>query len=147
MPLLSPLRRTWPRHVPWLGVEHTALWFAGHHSIHWATSARAQHKIFERDDSFFVFALSPWNMMCTLHLQSIFSSGWQHLKWSVFAVLDSTAPSTNTFSEWMIKSFNIPCQPNGSEIHLHLTLNAAVLKTFFSCYLKLIWLCLYAMKT
>ena len=30
-----------PRHVPWLGIEPTTLWFAGLDSIHWATPARA----------------------------------------------------------------------------------------------------------
>ena len=30
-----------PRHVPWLGIEPVTLWFAGRHSIHWATPARA----------------------------------------------------------------------------------------------------------
>ena len=30
-----------PRHVPWLGVEPVTLWFAGQHSVHWATPARA----------------------------------------------------------------------------------------------------------
>ena len=29
-----------PRHVPWLGIELVILWFAGSHSIHWATPAR-----------------------------------------------------------------------------------------------------------
>ena len=31
-----------PRHVLWLGIEHVTLWFAGQHSIHWATQARAE---------------------------------------------------------------------------------------------------------
>ena len=30
-----------PRHVPWLGIKLVTLWFAGRHSIHWATPARA----------------------------------------------------------------------------------------------------------
>ena len=30
-----------PRHVPWLGIEPVILWFAGPHSVHWATPARA----------------------------------------------------------------------------------------------------------
>ena len=29
-----------PRHVPWLGIKPVTLWFAGWHSIHWATPAR-----------------------------------------------------------------------------------------------------------
>ena len=36
-----------PRHVPWLGMEPTALWFAGRHSIHWATPARARIRTLE----------------------------------------------------------------------------------------------------
>ena len=44
LPLTCPL---WgpglkPKHVPWLGIEPVTLWFAGQHSIHWATPARAQ---------------------------------------------------------------------------------------------------------
>ena len=30
-----------PRHVLWLGIQPVTLWFAGWHSIHWATPARA----------------------------------------------------------------------------------------------------------
>ena len=30
-----------PRHVPWLEIKLATLWFAGWHSIHWATPARA----------------------------------------------------------------------------------------------------------
>ena len=30
------------RHVPGLGIELATFWFAGWHSIHWATSARAK---------------------------------------------------------------------------------------------------------
>ena len=30
-----------PRHVTWLGIEPSTLCFAGQHSIHWATPARA----------------------------------------------------------------------------------------------------------
>ena len=33
---------TQPRHVPWLGIEPVTLWFAGWHSVHWATPARAK---------------------------------------------------------------------------------------------------------
>ena len=32
-----------PRRVPWLGIQPATLWFAGRHSIHWATSARAEN--------------------------------------------------------------------------------------------------------
>ena len=31
-----------PRHVLWLGIEPVTFWFAGRHSIHWATPARAE---------------------------------------------------------------------------------------------------------
>ena len=30
-----------PRHMPWLGIELATFQFAGQHSIHWATPARA----------------------------------------------------------------------------------------------------------
>ena len=30
-----------PRHVPWLGIEPATFWFAGQHSIHWATPTTA----------------------------------------------------------------------------------------------------------
>ena len=30
------------RHVPWLGIKLATLWFAGLHSIHWATPAKAK---------------------------------------------------------------------------------------------------------
>ena len=33
-----------PRHVFWLGIKPATLWFAGRHSIHWATPARAETK-------------------------------------------------------------------------------------------------------
>ena len=29
-----------PRHIPWLGSKLVTLWFAGQHSVHWATPAR-----------------------------------------------------------------------------------------------------------
>ena len=35
-----------PRQVPWLGTEPVTIWFAGPHSIHWATPARAILEIF-----------------------------------------------------------------------------------------------------
>ena len=34
-----------PRHEPWWGIEPATLWFAGQHSIHWATPARAHFHI------------------------------------------------------------------------------------------------------
>ena len=34
-----------PRNVPWLGIEPATVWFAGQHSIHWATSAIASEFI------------------------------------------------------------------------------------------------------
>ena len=33
-----------PRHVPWLGIELVTPWFAGWHSIYWATPARAKNR-------------------------------------------------------------------------------------------------------
>ena len=32
-----------PRHVPWLGIKPVTFWFAGPHSVHWATPARVEH--------------------------------------------------------------------------------------------------------
>ena len=40
-----------PRHMPWLGIELTTLWFAGQRSIHWAIPARAM-----------VLSLTIWNV-------------------------------------------------------------------------------------
>ena len=40
-----------PRHVPWLGIEPMTLWFAGWHSIHWATPARLFVNLFCSLDS------------------------------------------------------------------------------------------------
>ena len=37
-----------PRHVPWLGIEPVTLCFAGGHSIHWATPARARASFFKQ---------------------------------------------------------------------------------------------------
>ena len=31
-----------PRHMSWLGIEPATLWSSGHHSVHWATPARAE---------------------------------------------------------------------------------------------------------
>ena len=36
-----------PRHVPWLGIEPVTFWFAGQHSIHWATPTRASFMFFK----------------------------------------------------------------------------------------------------
>ena len=33
-----------PKHVPWLGIKQATLWFAGLHSIHWTTPAKAKVK-------------------------------------------------------------------------------------------------------
>ena len=33
-----------PRPMAWLGIKPAILWFAGWHSIHWATPARAQNR-------------------------------------------------------------------------------------------------------
>ena len=35
-----------PRHVPWLGIKPTTIWFVGWHSIHWAIPARALNTFF-----------------------------------------------------------------------------------------------------
>ena len=44
LPLTCPLWGIWlhlqPKHVPWLGIEPTAIWFVGQCSVHWATPAR-----------------------------------------------------------------------------------------------------------
>ena len=57
------------RHVSWVGIEPVTLWFAGLHSIHWATPARAQYSNF---NSVIVFTSPPllccsplisWKMM------------------------------------------------------------------------------------
>ena len=40
-PLLGTRPGPQPRPVPWLRIETATLWFAGRHSIHWATPARA----------------------------------------------------------------------------------------------------------
>ena len=50
--LVSPLLGTWPTTqayalMPWLGIEPATLWFAGRHSIHWATPARASFNTFK----------------------------------------------------------------------------------------------------
>ena len=37
-----------PRHVPWLGIKSETLWFAGQHSIHWATPPRAEESFLKK---------------------------------------------------------------------------------------------------
>ena len=44
-----------PRHVLWLGIELTNLWFAGQHSVHWGTPARACYNKFYLSSYVFVF--------------------------------------------------------------------------------------------
>ena len=34
-----------PRHVPWLGMEPETFWFAGRHTIHWATPGGAKYAV------------------------------------------------------------------------------------------------------
>ena len=48
LPLVYPKLGTWPatQQVPWLGIQLATLLFAGRHSIHWATPARALYYIF-----------------------------------------------------------------------------------------------------
>ena len=41
-----------PRHVPWLGIEQATLWFAGQHSIHWATPSREYFFLYFTSSSF-----------------------------------------------------------------------------------------------
>ena len=36
-----------PRHVPWLGIKPATIWFAGQHSVHWATPPRTLMKFFK----------------------------------------------------------------------------------------------------
>ena len=36
-----------PSHLPWLGIGLLTLWFAGQHSVHWATTARATEYFFK----------------------------------------------------------------------------------------------------
>ena len=63
---------TQPRHVPWPGIEPVALWFAGRHSIHWATPARALscfliHISFTSALNFRIFLFLPpyvWGLFC-----------------------------------------------------------------------------------
>ena len=45
-----------PRHVPWLGIELATVWFAGWHSIHWPTPARARALSLEKQ---FLFSFCP----------------------------------------------------------------------------------------
>ena len=47
LPLVHPQLGTWPatQIVAWLALEPVTLWFAGLHSIHWATPVRAKLKI------------------------------------------------------------------------------------------------------
>ena len=52
-PCLEPSLQ--PRHVPWLGVEQMTLWFAGWHSVHWATPVRAEIT------QCFMSIISQWN--------------------------------------------------------------------------------------
>ena len=37
-----------PKHVPWLGIKPATFAFAGWHSIHWATAARANSQLLKR---------------------------------------------------------------------------------------------------
>ena len=53
-----------PRHVPWLGIKPTTLWFAGQHSIHWATPARATSTFFKLMQFVVCF---PWDSYLALY--------------------------------------------------------------------------------
>ena len=48
--LAHPLLGPWPqpRYVPWLSIEPETLWFAGPHSIHWATPVSASSSSFTK---------------------------------------------------------------------------------------------------
>ena len=72
-----------PRHMPWLGIEPATLWFAGLHSIHWATTARATSEHFcssqgflcEGSSSFIdAVAQAPYSV-----LQQHFATGLHYL--------------------------------------------------------------------
>ena len=51
---------TWPipRHAPWLGIKPVTPWFAGWHSIHWATPARANFSL-----SFFLISKNCYGVL------------------------------------------------------------------------------------
>ena len=67
-----------PRHVPWLGIEPVTFWFAGQHSIHWATLAKA-------DSLILIHSSQRWkqhkypsmdeykNKMCSIHTKVYYS--------------------------------------------------------------------------
>ena len=48
-----------PRHVPWLGIEPMTLWLTGWHSIHWATTARAELLPLKGNDTLFLTSNKP----------------------------------------------------------------------------------------
>ena len=77
-----------PRHVPWLGIELATLGFAGQHSIHWATPARAIWLKFIMSWNLYIFAvewhstvvksLSKGLPMCGSHCTFLFLTHWSY---------------------------------------------------------------------
>ena len=98
-----------PRHVPWPGIKPATLWFAGRHSVHWATPARALNSLFSN----LIFLLLP----ISLHLK-ILCLGL--MAWTL-----GCAPIHNSNGNLL---FNLKTQgffilvqdyPEGSILHLH----------------------------
>ena len=55
-----------PRHVPWPGIQLAILWFAGWHSIHWATPARVESYFLRWTNSLFLLQAhqaTSWGMV------------------------------------------------------------------------------------
>ena len=64
-----------PRHVPWPGIEPVTLWFAGQHSILWATPAWAHISIFRlvpKNCLEFLFSIVSGHICSTL-IKSVYS--------------------------------------------------------------------------
>ena len=62
LPLTWPQLGTWP--VPWLGIEPVTFWFAGWHSIHWASPAMAGRflrYLFSHPYEIFVYPIMQWH--------------------------------------------------------------------------------------
>ena len=66
-----------PRHVSWLGIEPATFWFAGWHSIHWATPARAHFHFYK--------ILPSWSLKWARSL-SVFCASYT-LSTSIYSVL------------------------------------------------------------
>ena len=61
IPYWGPGRQ--PRQVPWLGIELATLCFAGRHSIHWATPARAEFIFRKNKKSTYIKYCRIWNTL------------------------------------------------------------------------------------